>query len=256
MIVGIDHVLIAVERLDEGVGAYRRLGFHVLPGGDHPALGTHNALVPLADGAYLELIAVKDPALAQRAAFARAALGALKRADRIATFALESDALDSDLAIIRRRTLAIGDLHRGERLREDALLAVWRTAQWEDPALPFLIQDLTPRETRIPAASEGIGLGLRVGAVRLHTRHVTMRRKEYEKLLGARAPFHLRRGSIRIEPSDADETLSLTLAAAGLDEMAQRWRARGVAFRQTRGDRRTLALDPRETLGAPLSLEG
>jgi hypothetical protein len=53
MITGIDHVLIAVEDLDLAIEVYEQLGFQVLRGGDHPKMGTSNALVPLADGTYL-----------------------------------------------------------------------------------------------------------------------------------------------------------------------------------------------------------
>jgi catechol 2,3-dioxygenase-like lactoylglutathione lyase family enzyme len=64
MITSIDHVVILVEDLDEGVRQYRDLGFTVTPGGKHPRF-THNALVSFDDGSYLELIAfweTADPA--------------------------------------------------------------------------------------------------------------------------------------------------------------------------------------------------
>jgi len=51
MVLGIDHVLIAVESFDHAAEAYRRLGFQVMRGGEHPGMGTANALLPLADGA-------------------------------------------------------------------------------------------------------------------------------------------------------------------------------------------------------------
>eukprot|EP01041_Mallomonas_annulata_P028533 gene28533-50396_t len=51
------HVRLAtVADLDAAVADYASLGFTVLPGGEHPR-GSRNALVVLADGAYLEIIA-------------------------------------------------------------------------------------------------------------------------------------------------------------------------------------------------------
>jgi catechol 2,3-dioxygenase-like lactoylglutathione lyase family enzyme len=55
MLTGIDHVVVLVRDLEGASGDYRRLGFRVVPGGRH-ATGTHNALVGLADGTYLELL--------------------------------------------------------------------------------------------------------------------------------------------------------------------------------------------------------
>ncbi len=46
----IDHVVIAVPRLTQGIDAYTRLGFTVHPGGVHPGRGTQNAIPPPARG--------------------------------------------------------------------------------------------------------------------------------------------------------------------------------------------------------------
>ena len=57
----IDHVVILVQDLAQAMGDYAACGYTVTPGGEHIAGETHNALVCLADGAYLELIAFKVP---------------------------------------------------------------------------------------------------------------------------------------------------------------------------------------------------
>src|SRR5262249_42797522 len=62
---GIDHLVIMFKELEPAIAAYRDLGFTVVPGGEHP-VGTHNALVTFADGAYLELIAFKRPNVQHR----------------------------------------------------------------------------------------------------------------------------------------------------------------------------------------------
>ena len=56
----IDHVVIVVADLEAATVDFRSLGFTVTPGGVHPDWGSHNALIPLADGGYLELIAFRN----------------------------------------------------------------------------------------------------------------------------------------------------------------------------------------------------
>lgn len=57
----LDHIAIAARTLDEGAAWLRdRLGVDLQPGGKHPLLGTHNRLLSLGPGEYLELIAI-DP---------------------------------------------------------------------------------------------------------------------------------------------------------------------------------------------------
>lgn len=57
----LDHIAIAAETLEDGVAwTEDRLGVSLLPGGQHARFGTHNRLLGLADGLYLEVIAV-DP---------------------------------------------------------------------------------------------------------------------------------------------------------------------------------------------------
>jgi hypothetical protein len=59
----LDHLVIAARTLAEGCAyVVEQLGVHPLPGGQHLAMGTHNALVNLGNGAYLEVIAI-DPDL-------------------------------------------------------------------------------------------------------------------------------------------------------------------------------------------------
>ena len=55
-----DHIVVAVKDLKKAMATYRTgLGFTVVPGGEHPAAGTYNALVHFGIY-YVELLAVHD----------------------------------------------------------------------------------------------------------------------------------------------------------------------------------------------------
>jgi hypothetical protein len=56
----IDHVILGIDDLDRGVKAFEAAtGVKPVYGGKHPG-GTHNALVSLGDGTYLEILAVQQ----------------------------------------------------------------------------------------------------------------------------------------------------------------------------------------------------
>ncbi len=59
----IDHLVIGVAALDAGVREFEELtGVRPAYGGEHPNMGTHNALVSLGDRTYLELLAPRPDA--------------------------------------------------------------------------------------------------------------------------------------------------------------------------------------------------
>src|SRR5437879_5561601 len=59
MLTRIDHVMICVPDLQQGIDTYRRLGFTISPGGVHPGQGTHNAIA-FHEEDYLELLSIRD----------------------------------------------------------------------------------------------------------------------------------------------------------------------------------------------------
>ncbi|WP_293799003.1 VOC family protein [uncultured Bosea sp.] len=144
MPLSIDHIVIAVTDLDAAIRDYTTLGFTVLPGGEHPR-GSRNALVVLADGAYLEIIAFPRPVPDFRwwQVLDRAGPG-------LVDFAVLPDDLDADLARARAAGIVMDGPIDGGRLQPDGTRIAWRSARPPEPDIPFLCTDVTPRGLRVP----------------------------------------------------------------------------------------------------------
>lgn len=163
----LDHVVVVVPALAGAMDLFRAAGFTVLPGGRHEGLPTENALVVFADGSYLELLAALDPEardslrelagtsrwerhLHGSSALARRFLPSLAGPDGVSDWALRAERLDRIAAESRRRgdvttgPVALGrERPDGERLDMRLLFPAER---W----MPFLIEDRSPIELRIP----------------------------------------------------------------------------------------------------------
>jgi catechol 2,3-dioxygenase-like lactoylglutathione lyase family enzyme len=148
MIRGIDHVVIAVRDLETASAAYRRLGFTVTPGGEHTGGATHNALISFADGAYFELIAFTEPDREQDHKW----WGRLSRGEGTVDVALLSDDLGGDAERLRAAGVTVNGPIAGGRTRPDGQRIAWRmlTLAAGDVPLPFVIEDVTARELRVP----------------------------------------------------------------------------------------------------------
>src|SRR5438105_11493916 len=94
MLTGIDHVVIVVPDLEAAIKSYEDLGFTVARGGRHP-IGSHNALIGLADGAYLELIAFFEPTATHRWR------AMLDNGGGLVDFCMQTDDLGADAAAFR-----------------------------------------------------------------------------------------------------------------------------------------------------------
>jgi len=142
----IDHLVIAVDDLPTATKSYERLGFTVVAGGRHPE-GTYNALVAFADGSYLELLAFYEPNPMHRW------WPALESGGGLVDFCAASTDLPADAAALRNAGVDIGETEPGNRARPDGYRVRWRLATSRGAhrgIVPFLIQDETPREERVP----------------------------------------------------------------------------------------------------------
>jgi len=146
MILGIDHLVIVVNELAKASDDFQRLGFTVVAGGKHP-VGSHNSLIAFADGSYMELISFYRDASDHRW------WDALKRGERLVDYCLQTDDLPADTRKLRECGVAINDPLPWSRTRPDGFELKWilslATGTHRGVA-PFLIEDVTPREERIP----------------------------------------------------------------------------------------------------------
>jgi len=188
MITGFDHFIVLVNDLNAAIETYRRLGFDARAGGEHPAFGSHNALIAFADGTYLELVAFKDAALAAKT-FWGAGVAKLRTGEGFGGHVLVSNDLASDAAKLKQRALNIGEPSAGSRVRPDGQRVAWHIGLFDNSPvglLPFLIQDDTLRELRIEAAKEGLGSRARVKEVIVAVKDADAARDAYRALFAER----------------------------------------------------------------------
>jgi hypothetical protein len=99
---------------------------------------------------YIEFIGVFDPALATASWIGAPALRALDAGGGFATWAIATDDLDAEWAVLRAGGSSLGEARPGERQRPDGAMVRWRLAA-ADPLgptePPFLIEhDVTAAE--------------------------------------------------------------------------------------------------------------
>ena len=149
MLTRLDHLVILVRDLEPASADYERLGFAVTPGGEHADGLTRNALVPFEDGTYLELVSFLEPedptdnVWGWRGFYPR---------EGLIDYCAASNDLDSDMRRLRSLGFGVDGPDDGGRRLPDGTNVRWRTARirQEGRILPFLIEDLTPRELRVP----------------------------------------------------------------------------------------------------------
>ena len=180
MFKGIDHLVIVVNDLDQAANDYRRLGFTVVPGGKHPA-GSHNALIAFTDGSYLEIISFYREATDHRW------WNPLKQGERLVDYCMQTDDLAGDTRRLRECGVAINDPVPWSRIRPDGYELEWMlslaTGSHRGFA-PFLIQDVTAREERIPRQSEHENGAVGIGTLTLAVEDLSKIDHWYQTILG------------------------------------------------------------------------
>ena len=126
MLLGIDHLVIAVADPDEAIDLLApRLGVRPSDGGRHGKLGTFNRLLWLGDS-FIELIGVFDRARAMTSWIGAPTVRALDTGGGFATWAIASDDLSGDVQALRDAGSSVADPVTGERERPDGNVVRWR----------------------------------------------------------------------------------------------------------------------------------
>jgi hypothetical protein len=121
----VDHLVYAASDLHRGLDEIEALvGVRAAPGGQHLGGGTHNALLGLGPGVYLEIIAT-DPDQApppQPRAFGLDSLSG----SRLAAWAVTTTNVDAVLAQAQEKGIKLGEVQQGNRRRADGMQLRWR----------------------------------------------------------------------------------------------------------------------------------
>jgi catechol 2,3-dioxygenase-like lactoylglutathione lyase family enzyme len=182
MLHGIDHIVIVVNDLEQAAKDYEQLGFTVVPGGKHP-VGSHNALISFADGSYMEIIAFYREAPDHRW------WDPLQRGERLVDFCMQTNDLQGDTRKLRAAGVAINDPVPWSRTRPDGYELKWllSLAQGSHRGVaPFLIQDVTPREERIPQTFDHKNGAIGIGTVTVAVEDLTAVQRWCDTVLGYR----------------------------------------------------------------------
>jgi len=254
MLTGIDHLVIVVPDLQRAVASYGELGFTVVRGGKHP-IGTENALIALTDRAYLELLAFVVPD-SPHPWFA-----ALAKGGGLVDFCLQTDDLGAEIDRFRRAGVELSDPMRLTRERPDGYQLAWLLSippADRAGALPFLIDDETPREERVPREVSHPNGTIGIETLTVAVRDARELRPIYARIGDVageirRDDFQAAGFAVRIgphvvqllSPASATSPLMGWLRTRGASPYAIRLKSRGGGPRP---------LDPARTLGVPLVL--
>jgi hypothetical protein len=287
MLLGLDHAIIAVRDLDAASEQLAHtLGLAVTQGGQHPRVGTHNAIARFGVD-YLEIIAIRDEREASAEERGRAIIDFLRKGDGWLGFVLGSDDLEGDMEAASARGMHLVGPFPGERERPNGTTLRWKTARFAaspyGQRIPFLIQhEASEEERRGWAPGDGHPLGaVGIPSVSLAVKDLDSATAGYERLLGKqpdvvedvpalparRARFQLSGFHIDLlQPAGGEGGLAgflrergdglflVSLAVRNLEESVRFLRGRGTAVGDPTPRRRAPLLDPSQTLGARFQL--
>jgi len=138
----VDHLVYAVPDLQAGIDQVDKLlGVRATPGGQHPGVGTRNALVSLGPATYLEIIGPdpEQPAPAQPRTFGIDSL----KTPRLVTWAAKSSSLEALVRDAATHGLTFGQVSAGSRRTPGGTLLQWRYTSPRtviaDGLVPFFI---------------------------------------------------------------------------------------------------------------------
>ena len=157
----VDHLVYATPDLELGIQAIEKLtGVRASAGGQHPGLGTRNALIALGSSTYLEIIG-PDPEQPKPDGPRRFGIDELK-APRLLTWVAKGTGLAPFVDRARASGVRLGDVIAGSRKRPDGVVLSWRYTDpnviLEERLVPYFIDWGTSPH---PATTAAPGLSLR-----------------------------------------------------------------------------------------------
>ncbi|CAE6415168.1 unnamed protein product [Rhizoctonia solani] len=170
----LDHILHLSPpgKLSEAITHWEQLGFKVIPGGTHDTGLSSNALVPLADGVYIELIALEKPTAEPPES---ESWWANKRPGWITWVCLGLEDHIDEIIAKREKEFNSGVEYQkgydgGRKGENDGRQLRWRVTrrQYGLDIVPFFCLDLTPRDWRVPAADLDTHANTAVGIAYFH----------------------------------------------------------------------------------------
>ena len=152
----IDHVIVAV--LDREVAArdYSTLGFQSLVGGTHPGGHTHNCLVPLADGAYIELVSPTDVNHIRVKHEDREQnwLYCFNAGEGFAGYALSVPDIEPTVRRLKKAGYQVDGPRMSGRVLPDGRETISTGVAIAGRHYPAVVSDITPRQWRVPTTPE------------------------------------------------------------------------------------------------------
>jgi catechol 2,3-dioxygenase-like lactoylglutathione lyase family enzyme len=255
MLLGIDHLVIAVKSLETASKDYTDLGFTVVPGGRHTGIGTYNSLIAFEDGSYLELIGFYEPRDDHRW------FAPLQKGGGLVDFCLQTDDLPGDTVALRRAGIDMGEPEKRDRKRPDGKEIRWVFSLARGAhrgVAPFIITDETGRDERIPRERGHANGVTGIASVTVVVEDLATVRGWYAQVL-RQPPAHVRRDDLDaagvrfhirsqtfdfVAPATPSSPLTAWLAARGPSPYAATLKGTGRAG----------ALDLAKTHGARLAL--
>lgn len=167
----IDHVTICGSNLERMRHYFAEVGLRTTYGGRHANGVTHMDLLAFPDGSYIELIA-PFASLSGTAGMTSGWTKLMEADAGCGAWAARTDDIHAEVQRLRAAGIAVKGPEAGSRQRPDGTKLEWETAiVGTGPAgsvLPFLIQDSTPRELRVPVSTEGTIGGVASVVVGVH----------------------------------------------------------------------------------------
>lgn len=224
MIRGIDHIVIAGPDLDALTETYKSLGFSVVGGGKHP-IGSYNSLIGLADGAYIELLSFYEESPNHYWWDA-----VHTRGGGLIDFCVQTDDIRGDYAVFQAQGVAMSPLVGLSRVRVDGYQLAWLNNEIYGEyqgLIPFVIEDETPREERVPKENQHANQVTGIEKITLVARDLELARRIMDAALRQRGK-PVRDGELKasgivyeigphrleyLMPDDASSPLATHLAA-------------------------------------------